>query len=103
MKPAIRQPAIPTRNCTVFRKSENTNSFGLRGYWAVEHEPVPFAIMPSHLRVWEFATSEDLKKGSQPLPFFEDLSSPAYELPTLKGYLPTAKLGAFLRKFNLEN
>lgn len=88
----------PKKMCTVFRKSENLNSFGLRGYWCVEHAQV----VPQGLRVWEFATSEDLKKGPQELPFFDDLSAPAYEIPEVKGWVPMHKVEAFFKKFGKE-
>lgn len=88
----------PKKLCTVFRKSENLNSFGLRGYWCVEHAQV----VPQGLRVWSFATSEDLKMGPQELPFFDDLSAPAYEIPEVKGWVPMHKVEAFFNKFGKE-
>lgn len=38
----------------IFRKSENKNSFGLRGYWAYH---------TTHLEVYSFASSTDYAKG----------------------------------------
>jgi len=95
---AIKRPVIPHRMCTVFRKSDNTNAFGLRGYWAAEHEQ----HVPQGLRVWEFATSEDLKMGAQELPFFDDLSAPAYEIPEIKGWVPMHKVTEFFSKFGKD-
>lgn len=90
----------------IFRKSTNTNSFGLRGYWAIEKTPGRReGEHKGRLRVWEFASSQDLKRGEQSLPFFlnaiDEPSSPVYELTTCKGSLPAEKLTAFLADFNL--
>ena len=52
----------------VFRKSTNTNSFGLRGYWVYNKET---------LSLWSFATSYNLNIG--------DIANPLnYELPRLE-------------------
>lgn len=89
----------------IFRKSKNTNSFGLRGYWAIEASPTEReGKHKGRHRVWEFATSNDLQRSKQALPFFVDsqgASHPAYELPTIKGSLPAGKLAEFLADFNL--
>lgn len=46
----------------VFRRSENTNDFGLRGYWVA---------FENTGKVFSFATSDELKLGKQWLPTFE--------------------------------
>lgn len=52
----------------IFRKSTNTNSFGLRGYWAHCNKT---------RTLWSFATSHDLKIGDKVEPT-------RYELPRLE-------------------
>lgn len=85
---------------TIFRKSVNRNSFGLRGYWCIEHAPLPGQ---DKLRIWEFATSEELSKGTQELPFVFSSDGtahyPAFEIPQRKATLPVAKLNAFIKEF----
>ena len=49
----------------IFRKSTNTNSFGLRGYWV--HDKATKSL-------WSFATSQDLNIG-------DDVDPCDYELP----------------------
>lgn len=90
----------------IFRKSTNTNSFGLRGYWAIEKNPGRFeGEHKARLRVWEFASNKDLKRGEQWMAFFlnsiDEPSSPVHELVTCKGSLPPEKLEEFLAQFNL--
>jgi len=97
-------PSLPTAEFVIFRKSENTNSFGLRGYWAVECKPrAPDQKPQPKLRVWSFATSEDLAKGKQALPVFLDadnrVHSPAYEIPCLEGTITVDKVDSFLGQF----
>jgi len=46
----------------VFRRSENTNDFGLRGYWVAFERTG---------KIFSFATSYELKLGKQWLPTFE--------------------------------
>jgi hypothetical protein len=57
----------------IFRKSTNTNSFGLRGYWA--HD-----IATNQL--WSFATSQDLSIG-------DNVEPRNYELPHLEAQFQT--------------
>jgi hypothetical protein len=52
----------------IFRKSTNTNSFGLRGYWA--HDKATLSL-------WSFATSNDLAIG-------DDVNPRDYELPRVE-------------------
>lgn len=89
----------------IFRKSTNTNSFGLRGYWAIEASPTEReGEHKGGHRVWEFATSNDLQRGKQSLPFYVDsqgASHPAYELPTIKGHVKAGNFDKFLAGFNL--
>lgn len=90
----------------IFRKSTNTNAFGLRGYWAIEKTPTNRECdSQGQHRVWEFATSQDLERGEQALPFVADHNGqphyPVFELPTLKGSLPPYRLQKFLAEFNL--
>ena len=59
----------------IFRKSTNTNSFGLRGYWA--HDKATNSL-------WSFATSQELNIG-------DDVSPSDYELPLKELQLTTLK------------
>jgi hypothetical protein len=52
----------------IFRKSINTNSFGLRGYWV--HDKTTLSL-------WSFATSYNLNIG-------DNANPSAYELPRLE-------------------
>lgn len=85
----------------IFRRSSNTNAFGLRGYWAIEEQPLPGS---EECRVWSFATSEDMPKGDRMLPFFVNEAGqhamPAFELPELKGTVLRAKRSVFLAPFH---
>lgn len=67
----------------IFRKSTNTNSFGLRGYWAHNR---------ATMQLWSFATSQDLKLG--------DIVEPRnYELPRLEIQFQTVtQFDKFLNK-----
>lgn len=86
----------------IFRKSTNRNSFGLRGYWCVESKPTTDR---TSLRVFEFATSDDLPMGEQSLPFFVDGNGepavPAFELPVKKATLDPSKYKAFMAGFSI--
>lgn len=52
----------------IFRKSTNTNSFGLRGYWAHNRDTK---------QLWSFATSTELNLG-------DDVEPRDYELARLE-------------------
>jgi hypothetical protein len=52
----------------IFRKSVNTNSFGLRGYWAHDQKT---------RELWSFATSQDLQLKAT-------VNPRDYELPILE-------------------
>lgn len=98
--------AVIQHRVVIFRKSTNTNSFGLRGYWAIEKAPTDRECdNQGQHRVWEFATSNDLQRGEQHLEFVTDHNGkphyPCFELPTLKGSLPPYRFEAFLAEFNL--
>ena len=58
----------------IFRKSTNTNSFGLRGYWA--HD-----IATNQL--WSFATSTDLNIGDNVEPRNYELPRKEFQFRTL--------------------
>jgi hypothetical protein len=61
---------------TVFRKSTNTNSFGLRGYWTHHHN-----IATGLIQLHSFATSQDLSIG-------DTIANPYhFELPRLERQL----------------
>lgn len=66
---------------TIFRKSTNANSFGLRGYWA---------YCPTSFELHSFATSNDLALGSKVNPF-------SYEFPRLEGVVVPAERKEFLQ------
>lgn len=67
----------------IFRKSTNTNSFGLRGYWAHDR---------ATLTLWSFATSQDLAIGVYVEPA-------RYELPRLERQLQSVtQFDNFLKK-----
>lgn len=73
--------------CTIIRRSENTNAFGLRGYWAIESKPV---LDSQDCRVFSFATSESFDRGQEArLAFIVDSNGqparPAYELTHQQG------------------
>jgi hypothetical protein len=57
----------------IFRKSTNTNSFGLRGYWAHNRDTKQW---------WSFATSQDLAIGA-------NVEPRDYELPRLEAQFQT--------------
>jgi hypothetical protein len=57
----------------IFRKSTNTNSFGLRGYWAHNRDTK---------QLWSFATSHDLAIG-------DNVEPTNYELPRLEAQFQT--------------
>ena len=59
----------------IFRRSTNTNSFGLRGYWA--HDKATKSL-------WSFATSQELNIG-------DDVSPSDYELPRKELQFTTLK------------
>jgi hypothetical protein len=67
----------------IFRKSTNTNSFGLRGYWAYDtttHE------------LHSFATSRDITKWST----LKDIHTAGFELLQHEGTVPAGKVHQFL-------
>lgn len=66
---------------TIFRKSTNTNSFGLRGYWA---------YCPTSFELHSFASSQNLAIGSKVNPF-------SFEIPRFEGVVIPAKRKQFLQ------
>ena len=61
----------------IFRKSTNTNSFGLRGYWA--HDKATLAL-------WSFATSHDLNIGDKVEPTRFELPRKEVQFNTIKHF-----------------
>jgi hypothetical protein len=62
----------------IFRKSTNTNSFGLRGYWAHDQKT---------RELWSFATSQDLQLKA-------NVNPRNYELPRLERTLTPKEFSA---------
>jgi hypothetical protein len=67
----------------IFRKSQNTNSFGLRGYWTYDTES-----FEQH----SFATSRDLAKWST----VTDLQAAGFELLRKEGQIMPKQQANFL-------
>jgi hypothetical protein len=67
----------------VFRKSTNTNSFGLRGYWTYDTKTY---------ELHSFATSQELKKWST----VTNLQTAGFELLQHEGTVPAGKVHQFL-------
>lgn len=85
--------------CTIIRRSENTNAFGLRGYWAIESKPV---LGSQDCRVFSFATSESFDRGQEALLAFivDDNwqpARPAYELTRQEGAVHKRLRPKFIR------
>jgi hypothetical protein len=67
----------------IFRKSTNTNSFGLRGYWTYDTKT---------FELHSFATSRDLAKWST----VTDLQAAGFELLRLETAVPPQQQAKFL-------
>jgi hypothetical protein len=80
---------IATSKYTVFRKSTNTNSFGLRGYWTHHHN-----IATGLTQLHSFATSHDLNIG-------DTITDPyRFELPRLELQLTAKQWSDFNAQLN---
>jgi hypothetical protein len=73
----------------IFRKSENTNSFGLRGYWTYN---------PETFELHSFATSRELVKWST----ITDLQAAGFELLRKEGQILPTKRAAFITLTNQQ-
>lgn len=87
----------------IIRRSTNTNSFGLRGFWFIEDHP---AQDFSGCRVFEFASSTDFERGQDvTIPFIAGINGrpwvPAFELPKLRYMIPAEDRAKFIGLFNL--
>ena len=71
----------------IFRKSTNTNSFGLRGYWTYDTETY---------ELHSFATSRELKKWST----VTNLQTAGFELLKHERTVPASKVQEFLAVVN---
>jgi hypothetical protein len=73
----------------IFRKSENTNSFGLRGYWTYDIKT---------FELHSFATSRDLAKWST----VTDLQNAPFELLRKEGQVLPTKQASFIAICNTQ-
>ncbi len=73
-----------TISVIIFRRSVNTNSFGLRQYWCVETEKRPGA---KGRACFSFCTSENLATGATQIRYHE-AKQPAYELVNRRPDMP---------------
>jgi hypothetical protein len=71
----------------IFRKSQNTNSFGLRGYWTYDTKT---------FELHSFATSRDLDKWST----VTNLQTAGFELLRKEGQILPTKRAAFIALCN---
>jgi hypothetical protein len=76
-------PRSNTMSHIVFRKSINTNSFGLRGYWAYDTKTY---------ELHSFATSRNIEKWST----VTNLQAAGFELLQHEGTVPAGKVHQFL-------
>jgi len=100
-------------DCFVLRRSENTNSFGLRGVWLVEYKPIidPQTQTLVH-RVWSFVVNyldeKQFQLGKRLLvPFWlnhegEPSSVGIGELSQKKRAIPHSRSAAYIGMFSHE-
>lgn len=92
-------------SCLIIRRSENTNSFGLRGFWVItEHSRFVFQFAANHLDAERYTVGEFvLVPFNLPAKDSAEIARPAHELARQVGNcaIPAKDVPKFLAQFNV--